>query len=416
MAPDKGTADFSDIANEVSEKSGFWLGDAFASGGSIGYDHRKEGITARGGWECVKLHFTEMGSNVQTDPATVIGVGDMSGDVFGNGMLQSKTIQLKAAFNHMHIFLDPDPNPEISWHERKRLFEMQGSTWNDYSTDLISTGGGVYERYAKSIELSPEVKELLGTNEENLKGIEVVRRILQMDVDLLWLGGIGTFIKSDSESDFHVGDQANNEVRINSSECRVKVIGEGANLGLTQLARIELSNNGVRLNTDAVDNSGGVNMSDYEVNLKILLQQMLRKGHINSKQERDELLISATDEISELVLANNRGQHRLISMESIRSNLNFRLFRKLISHLEENGMNKRIEHIPSWSELNQLENADMPLPRPVLCVLMAYSKMRVFDALSSSEMPLEDELTKYYLEYLPWTVRDSFGENVIDHP
>ncbi len=416
VAPDKGTADFSDIANEVSEKSGFWLGDAFASGGSIGYDHRKEGITARGGWECVKLHFSEMGRNVQTDTTAVIGVGDMSGDVFGNGMLQSKTIQLKAAFNHMHIFLDPDPDPESSWHERKRLFEMQGSTWTDYSTNLISSGGGVYERQAKSIELSPEVKDLLGTDEENLKGIEVVRRILQMDVDLLWLGGIGTFIKSDSESDFQVGDQANNEVRINSSECRVKVIGEGANLGLTQLARIELSNNGVRLNTDSVDNSGGVNMSDYEVNLKILLQQMLRKGHIKSKQERDDLLISATDEISELVIANNCGQHRLISMDSIRSNLNFRLFRKLISHLEENGMNKRIEHIPSWSELNQLENADMPLPRPVLCVLMAYSKMEVFDALSSSEMPLEEELTKYYQEYLPWTVRDSFGENVIDHP
>ncbi len=416
VAPDKGTANFSDIANEVSEKSGFWLRDAFASGGSIGYDHRKEGITARGSWECVKLHFIEMGINIQTLLTRVIGVGDMSGDVFGNGMLQSKTIQLKAAFNHMHIFLDPEPDPEISWNERKRLFEMQGSTWNDYSDNLISRGGGVYERNAKSIKLSSEVKELLGTDEEKLKGTEVVRKILQMDVDLLWLGGIGTFIKSDSENDFHVDDQANNEVRINASECRVKVIGEGANLGLTHLARIELSNNGIRLNSDSVDNSAGVNMSDYEVNLKILLQQMLRMGHINTKQERDDLLISSTNEISELVLENNRGQHRLISMDSIRSNLNFRLFRKLISHLEEIGMNKRIEKIPSWSELNQLENADMPLPRPVLCVLMAYSKMEVFDALSSTEIPLEDELTKYYLEYFPKSVRHYLEENIIDHP
>ena len=416
VAPDKGTADFSDIANEVSEESDFWLGDAFASGGSIGYDHRKEGITARGGWECVKLHFKEMGRNVQTEQVTVIGVGDMSGDVFGNGMLQSKTVQLKAAFNHMHIFLDPDPDTEISWHERKRLFEMQGSTWNDYSNNLISSGGGVFERNAKSIKLSLEVKELLGTDEEKLTGIEVVRRILQMDVDLLWLGGIGTFIKSDAESDFHVGDQTNNEVRINTSECRIKVIGEGANLGLTHLARIELSNNGVRLNSDSVDNSAGVNMSDYEVNLKILLQQMLKKGHIKSKQDRDKILISATDEISELVLRNNRGQHRLISMDSIRSNLNFRIFRKLISHLEAKGMNKRIENIPSWSDLNQLENADMPLPRPVLSVLMAYSKMEVFDALSSSEMPMEEELAKFYFEYFPTTVRNSFGKNMKDHP
>ena len=299
---------------------------------------------------------------MQTDPTTVIGVGDMSGDVFGNGMLQSKTIQLKAAFNHMHIFLDPDPDPELSWTERKRLFEMQGSTWNDYSNNLISSGGGVFERNAKSIELSLEMKELLGTDEEKLTGIEVVRRILQMDVDLLWLGGIGTFIKSDAESNFNVGDQTNNEVRINSSECRVKVIGEGANLGLTHLARIELSNSGVRLNSDSVDNSAGVNMSDYEVNLKILLQQMLRMGHINTKQERDELLISSTDEISELVLKNNRGQHRLISMDSIRSNLNFRLFRKLISHLEEIGMNKKIEQIPSWSELNPVSYTHLTLP------------------------------------------------------
>ena len=416
VAADKGTATFSDIANEVSEKYDYWLGDAFASGGSVGYDHREEGITARGGWECVKLHFKEMGHCIQTEPTTVMGVGDMNGDVFGNGMLQSKKLLLQAAFNHMHIFLDPDPEPEISWHERKRLFELPRSTWKDYSKELISSGGGVYERYAKSIELSEEVKVLLGTDADSLKGEEIVRLILQMNVDLLWFGGIGTYIKTTTQSHFQVRDQANNAVRIDTSECHAKVIGEGANLGLTQLARIDLSNNGVRLNTDAVDNSGGVNMSDYEVNLKILLQQMLRGGFLKSKEERNALLASATDEVSDLVLANNRGQHRLISMDSIRSNQNFRLFRKMITHLQEQGMNKRSEYIPTRAELDQLEHADKPMPRPVLSVLMAYAKMEVYDALTSSEMPLEEELTQTYLEYLPPSLRKHFGEKVNNHP
>ena len=416
VAADKGTATFSDIANEVSEKYDFWLGDAFAAGGSVGYDHRKEGITARGGWECVKLHFKEMGHCIQTEPTRVLGVGDMNGDVFGNGMLQSKKLLLQAAFNHMHIFLDPDPEPEISWRERKRLFDLPGSTWRDYSEEFISPGGGVFKRYAKSIELSEEVKSLLGTDSDSLKGDEVVHLILKINVDLIWFGGIGTYIKTPAQSHFQVGDQANNAVRIDTSECHAKVIGEGANLGLTQLARIDLSNNGVRLNTDAVDNSGGVNMSDYEVNLKILLQQMLRGGFLESKEECNVLLASATNEVSELVLANNRGQHRLISMDSIRSSRNFRLFRKLITHLQEQGMNKRSEYILSTEELDQLEHADKPMPRPVLSVLMAYSKMEVYDALISSEMTIEEELTKTYLEYLPLSLRKHFGEKVNNHP
>jgi glutamate dehydrogenase len=416
VAADKGTATFSDIANEVSEKYDFWLGDAFASGGSVGYEHKKEGITARGAWECVMLHFKEMGRDIQTEPTTVVGVGDMSGDVFGNGMLLSKMLLLQAAFNHQHIFLDPDPDAEISWNERKRVFDLPRSSWSDYSSDLISSGGGVFERHAKSIKLSAEVKTMLGTESDSLKGDDLVRQILKMKADLLWLGGIGTYIKSSAQSHFKVGDQANNPVRIDTSECHIKVIGEGANLGLTQLARIDLSNDGVRLNTDAIDNSAGVNMSDYEVNLKILLQQMLRSGFIESKEERNELLASATNEVSELVLANNRGQHRLISMDSIRSNRNFRLFRKLIAHLQEIGMNKRSEYIPSRGELDHLENVNMPLPRPVLSVLMAYSKMEVYDALISSEMPLEVELSKTYLGYLPAFLRNHFGEKINDHP
>ena len=416
VAADKGTATFSDIANEVSEKYDFWLGDAFASGGSVGYDHKKEGITARGAWECVMLHFKEMGRDIQTEPTTVVGVGDMSGDVFGNGMLQSKMLLLQAAFNHQHIFIDPDPDAEISWNERKRVFDLPRSSWSDYSADLISSGGGIFERHAKSIKLSQQLQILLGTNSVSLKGDEVVRLILQMNADLLWLGGIGTYIKTPSQTHFQVGDLANNPVRIETTECQVKVIGEGANLGLTQLARIDLSNNGVRLNTDAIDNSAGVNMSDYEVNLKILLQQMLRSGFIETKEERNVLLASATNEVSELVLANNRGQHRLISMDSIRSNRNFRLFRKLIIHLQAQGMNKRSEYIPSRGDLDQLEQLNMPLPRPVLSVLMAYAKMEVYDALTSSEMPFEAELTVTYLQYIPTVLRSHFGEKINEHP
>ncbi|MBC8257500.1 MAG: NAD-glutamate dehydrogenase [SAR324 cluster bacterium] len=416
VAADKGTASFSDIANEVSENYDYWLGDAFASGGSVGFDHKKEGITARGAWECVKLHFKEIGRNIQTEETTVMGIGDLSGDVFGNGMLLSKMLLLQAAFNHMHIFLDPNPNPHKSWLERKRIYDLPRSSWLDYSTELISKGGGVYERYAKSIKLSPEAKDLLGTTEDNLKGEDVVRLILKMKVDLFWLGGIGTYIKTPAQTHFQVGDQANNSIRIDTTECGMKVIGEGANLGLTQLARIDLANSGIRLNTDAIDNSAGVNMSDYEVNLKILLQQFLREKMIKSREERNTLLVSATDEVSELVLANNRGQHRAVSMDSMRSNQNLRLFRKLIAHLQDRGLNKRSEYIPSRSELDQLEQAKMPLPRPVLSVLMAYAKMEIFEALTSSSMPLENELNATYLDYVPQTLRKHFGERINEHP
>ncbi|MDP7464483.1 MAG: NAD-glutamate dehydrogenase, partial [SAR324 cluster bacterium] len=315
VAADKGTATFSDTANEISEKRGFWLGDAFASGGSNGYDHKLVGITARGVWECVKLHFRELGRDIQSEPFTVVGIGDMSGDVFGNGMLLSHTIRLQAAFNHLHIFLDPDPEPETSWQERDRIFRLPRSTWKDYPPDLISAGGGVFDRKAKAIPLSPQAQVLLGVDADSLTGDEVIRAILRMEVDLLWFGGIGTYVKSPLQSNLHVGDQANDNVRIDSTELRAKVVGEGANLGFTQLARIDYSNRGRLLNMDAIDNSAGVNMSDYEVNLKILLQQLRRSGKLDSDEERNALLHEATEEVAELVLANNRGQHRLLSMD-----------------------------------------------------------------------------------------------------
>ena len=335
MAADKGTATFSDTANEISNRYDFWMGDGFASGGSVGYDHKKEGITARGAWECVKLHFREIGKDIQTEHTTVAGIGDMGGDVFGNGMLLSKALKLQAAFNHMHIFLDPDPDPIESWQERKRLFELPRSTWKDYSLSLLSEGGGIFDRKAKEIRLSPQIKKMLGVTENVLNGEQLIRTILTMQIDLFWFGGIGTYIKAPSENNMRVGDQANDAIRIETSEFNATVIGEGANLGMTQLARIELNKRGMKLNTDAIDNSAGVNMSDYEVNIKILLQQFLQRNVLSSQSERNQLLKEATDEVSILVLANNRGQHRLISMDQIRSLQQFKLFRKLIDYLAQ---------------------------------------------------------------------------------
>ena len=416
VAADKGTATFSDTANGISEKRGFWLGDAFASGGSNGYDHKLVGITARGAWECVKLHFRELGRDIQSEPFTVVGIGDMSGDVFGNGMLLSHTIRLQAAFNHLHIFLDPEPEPETSWQERDRLFQLSRSTWKDYQPDLISAGGGVFDRKAKAIGLSPQVQAMLGVESASMTGDEVVRAILRMETDLLWFGGIGTYVKSPLQSNAHVGDQANDNVRIDSTELRAQVVGEGANLGFTQLARIDYSNRGGNLNTDAIDNSAGVNMSDYEVNLKILLQQLRRSGKLDSDEERNALLHEATEEVAELVLANNRGQHRLLSMDRLRSQRRFQRFRTFISWLEERGMNSRSEYIPTPKDLDQLEQAGLPMPRPVLAVMQSYVKMGVFDALSNPELPLDPALDPIYLGYVPPRIREHFGSAVLNHP
>ena len=416
VAADKGTSAFSDTANQISMEHDYWLGDAFASGGSSGYDHKEEAITSRGAWECVKLHFLEMGHEIESDITKVVGIGDMSGDVFGNGMLLSKTLQLNAAFNHLHIFLDPDPDPEISWKERYRLFQMSNSTWKDYNTSIISQGGGIYERRAKAIELNPETRKMLGTEELYHTGEEVIRLILKMKVDLIWLGGVGTFVKSPSQSNLQVGDQANNSIRIDSSELGARVVGEGANLGLTQLARIDFGNRGGRLNTDAVDNSAGVNMSDYEVNLKILLEKIQKLNKFPSGIDRNRLLADATDEVSELVLTNNRAQHRLISKDSLRSKTRFRHFRSLIQHLMEKGLNKRSEYIPSRNELDQYEQSKQPIPRSVLAVLQAYAKMEVYDALTAPEIQINPSQDEEYLVYLPEKLKEQFGENVHEHP
>lgn len=416
VAADKGTATFSDLANSVSTQYKFWLDDAFASGGSVGYDHKKEGITARGAWECVKLHFKEKGKDIQTSPTTVVGIGDMSGDVFGNGMLLSKALKLRAAFNHLHIFLDPDPDPERSWQERQRLFNLPRSTWQDYDAKLISPGGGIFERKAKEILLSPQIQQMLGVEKDMLNGEELIQAILRMKAELLWFGGIGTYIKSDQETHFQVGDQANDAIRISVSECQIEVIGEGANLGLTQPGRIEFSKKGV-LNTDAIDNSAGVNMSDYEVNIKILLQQMLQQKHLQSTKERNALLAEATDEVSELVLANNRGQHRLISMDMIRSEEQFRIFKYLIRYLiTEKGLDDRSEHIPTRGMLEQMDEAQETMPRPILAVLQAYLKMWIYNSLLESEILNDPYLESIYGEYFPLTIRKRFGKKMTNHP
>jgi len=416
VAADKGTAANSDLANSVSQDYDFWLGDAFASGGSVGYDHKKEGITARGAWECVKLHFKERGKDIQKEKLTVAGIGDMSGDVFGNGLLLSKTIELKAAFNHVHIFLDPHPDPEESWNERKRLFDLTRSNWMDYNPNLISEGGGVFDRAAKSISLSPKVKEMLGVKSDKMTGDELISAILKMDIELFWFGGIGTYVRSPEETDLRVGDRANDAVRVTSDDMNAQVIGEGANLGMTQMARIGLNQRGTQLNTDAIDNSAGVNMSDYEVNLKILLQNLLNEKKLSNMEERNITLGSATDEVSELVLRNNRWQHRLLSMDVIRSKTSFRFYRDLIKNLIAAGMDAKSENIPSNKELKQWENAKKSLPRPVLAQIQAFVKMGVYDDFQESDLLDDPYFDKYYKSYFPDIILKEFENNLAGHP
>jgi len=416
VAADKGTASFSDIANAVSEEYQFWLGDAFASGGSIGYNHKEEGITARGGWECVKLHFLEMGRDIKKETFTVAGIGDMSGDVFGNGMLLGKTILLQAAFNHMHVFVDPTPDPLKSWEERNRLFQLPRSSWRDYAADLISAGGGIFDRKAKEIHITPEMKTLFGIKDAVLTGEELVRAILKMKVDLLWFGGIGTYIKASSQTHAQVGDPANDNVRIDMSEVRALVIGEGANLGTTQPSRIEFARRGGRINTDAIDNSAGVNMSDYEVNIKILLTQLLNTGVLKSMEERNAVLEAATDEVSLLVLSNNRGQHRLLSLDELRSKKAFGLFTKMIQHYAGQGfLDAKTEQIPEIPELESWGKAGESLPRPIIAILQAYTKMSVYQNLMDSTVLDDPYLHAVYERYFPQSIREKAGETMPDH-
>ncbi len=415
VAADKGTAHLPDTANTVSAEYGFWLDDAFASGGSYGYDHKKLGITARGAWECVKRHFRELGVDIQNQPFTVVGIGDMSGDVFGNGMLLSRQIRLLAAFDHRHIFLDPNPDPESSYLERQRLFELPRSSWEDYDAELISEGGGVFSRAAKDIPLSPQVRKWLGVRHESMDAQGLIRLLLTAEVDLLWNGGIGTYVKAGSEKHEEVGDRTNDGLRIDASQLKAKVVGEGGNLGLTQKARIEYALRGGRINTDAVDNSAGVDCSDHEVNLKILMRYLKERDVVTSREERDRLLGSVTDEVCEAVLANNYGQSLCLSLDQNRCRENVEPYLDLSERLENIGMmDRRGEFLPTPKEVRARKKGSYT--RPELSILMAYSKMQLYQALLGSDLPEREGVRDYLIEYFPTPFRQRFGEYLTGHP
>jgi glutamate dehydrogenase len=415
VAADKGTATFSDIANEISQRYGFWLDDAFASGGSAGYDHKKMGITARGAWEAVMRHFREQGINTQKDPFTVAGIGDMGGDVFGNGMLLSRKIKLVAAFNHQHIFLDPDPDMAASFKERQRLFKGPQSSWADYDEKSISKGGGVYSRKAKTIRLSKEARRLLGVEENSLQPDKLISAILRMDVDLLWNGGIGTYVKATNESHADVGDRSNDSVRVNANELGCKVIGEGGNLGLTQLARIEFSLNGGRVNTDFIDNSGGVDSSDREVNIKILLSDVAEKKGL-TREKRNELLASMTDEVAALVLRANYMQTQALSMAEVRSLERVDEIARVITGLEKSGLlDRELEYLPDDNELEERKARKQGLTRPELAVVLSYAKIDVYNSLMSSGESLADFLKTHPMRYFPQVLRRRYDDFLPKH-
>lgn len=415
VAADKGTAKFSDIANDISVGYGFWLGDAFASGGSAGYDHKVMGITARGAWEAVKRHFRELGLNTQTQPFTTLGVGDMAGDVFGNGMLLSDKIELVAAFNYAHIFLDPTPNTETSFAERQRLFALGRGSWDQYDSSLISAGGGVYPRSLKSIPLSAEVKQRFGFTADAMSPNELIRALLKSQVDLIYFGGIGTYIKAEIESDLMVGDKANDDLRVNAEDISARVIGEGANLGITQRARIALASKGIKLNTDAIDNSAGVDTSDHEVNIKILLTEVIRQQKLKS-DDRNALLKEMTDVIAQLVLRDNYLQTQALTLAESRSVDLMPSYRLLIQRLESNGLlNRAVEYLPDDAELARRETSKQGLMRPELAVLLAYSKIWLYDLLLQSPLLNEPALTADLLGYFPPLLIEKYDAVIPQH-
>jgi len=405
VAADKGTATFSDIANATAESYGFWLGDAFASGGSAGYDHKAMGITARGAWEAVKRHFRELGKDIQAEPFTVIGVGDMSGDVFGNGMLLSKQIRLVAAFDHRHVFLDPDPDPAKSWAERKRLFGLPRSSWDDYDRKKLSKGGGVYARTLKSIPLSPEARRTLDVQAESLSPAELIHAILKAPAELLYLGGIGTYVKARGEANADVGDKANDAVRINGSELRVKVVGEGANLGVTQAGRIEFASSGGRIDTDAIDNSAGVDTSDHEVNIKILTGA-LERNDVLTRKRRDTLLQSMTEEVAAHVLAHNYAQTLALSLLEMDAPGELEPHARFMADLEAAGrLDRVVEGLPDPAAIAERAQAGRGLTRPELAVLLAYGKLELKRELVESALP-DDPFYEGVLEaYFPKPLR-----------
>jgi glutamate dehydrogenase len=415
VAADKGTATFSDIANGISAEYGFWLGDAFASGGSSGYDHKAMGITARGAWESVKRHFRGLGVDTQSTDFTVVGIGDMSGDVFGNGMLLSRHIKLVGAFNHMHIFLDPNPDPETSFKERERLFELPRSSWTDYDESLISEGGGVFPRSAKSVRLSPEVRELLDVEDEALTPNEVINALLKARVDLLWNGGIGTYVKASSETNADVGDRTNDSVRADANELCCRVVGEGGNLGFTQRGRIEYALGGGRIYMDAIDNSAGVDCSDHEVNIKILLDAIVKDGDMTEKQ-RNQLLAEMTEEVGELVLRDNYQQTQAIDLAVALAHPMVDVHARYIHALEQSGkLNRKLEFLPSDEDLGERRSNGIGLTAPEFSVLLAYTKITLYKELLDSDVPEDPYLSDELERYFPTPLRERFRDRMREH-
>ncbi|QIN32503.1 NAD-glutamate dehydrogenase [Legionella longbeachae] len=416
VAADKGTATFSDLANAISQEYGFWLGDAFASGGSVGYDHKKMGITAKGAWESVKRHFYELDIDIENNDFTVVGIGDMAGDVFGNGMLLSKHIKLIGAFNHIHIFVDPNPNAEESFKERERLFHLPRSNWSDYDKKLISKGGGVFNRNAKSIPVSKEMQAALGIKQTEIEPNELIKAILKAKVDLLWSAGIGTYVKASTESNTHVGDRTNDATRVNAKQLRCKVIGEGGNLGLTQLARVEYSLNGGMVYTDFIDNSGGVNCSDKEVNIKILLNSIVASGDLTPKQ-RNELLMEMTDEVSRLVLRDNFLQTRAISLTASQPLQALDLQSRYINDLERTGkIDRSLEYLPDDKAIMERKLMGKGLMRPSIAVLMCYSKTILKEQILASGVPEEAYMEHFLTNSFPIPLQERFRQQMQSHP
>ncbi|MGH8118788.1 MAG: NAD-glutamate dehydrogenase domain-containing protein, partial [Rhodanobacteraceae bacterium] len=417
VAADKGTAKFSDIANGISIAHGYWLGDAFASGGSAGFDHKDMGITSRGGWESVKSHFRALGRDCQAEDFTCVGIGDMSGDVFGNGMLRSRHIRLIAAFDHRHVFIDPNPDAASSFAERERMFKLPRSSWDDYDKSKISKGGGVFARTLKSVVITPEVRAALGIGDdvEALSPVDLISTVLRAPVDLLWNGGIGTYVKAASETNADVGDRANNALRINGGELRCKIVGEGGNLGFTQKGRIEGAHGGVILNTDFIDNSAGVDTSDHEVNIKILLNDAVQRGEMDV-EARNALLHSMTDEVAGLVLRDNYRQNVALSLMEHMSPGRIGSQAHFIRTLEARGqLDRQIESLPTDAELAGRRTHHQGLTRPELAVLLSYSKIVLYQQLLESDVPEDPFLSHELMRYFPEPLHAKYGAHMQRH-
>lgn len=415
VAADKGTATFSDIANGIAIERGFWLGDAFASGGSVGYDHKKMGITARGAWVSAERQFQELGINVDETDITVVGVGDLAGDVFGNGMLMSKHLKLVAAYNHLHIFLDPNPDPALSFEERKRMFNLPRSSWEDYNPSLISAGGGVYHRSVKSIRLTPEVKNLLGLELDTIVPNDLIKAILKARVDLLWNGGIGTFVKASTEAHEAAGDRTNDAIRINGNEVRARVVCEGGNLGFTQLARVEYELSGGKINTDFLDNSAGVDCSDHEVNIKILLNMAVFSGELIIKQ-RNDLLARMTDEVADLVLQNNYHQNEAISFASFSSINAMTLYMNYLDFIEQAGkINRTLEFLPDNKTLFERKVSGKGFTRPELAILLSYSKIILDEEIRASKLVKDPYLSQFVKNAFPTQLHNQYADLMLKH-